>query len=314
MIFSIPGFGTVVTGTLLNGSLNQGNEIEILPARHKGRIRGLQTHKKKEEFASPGSRTAVNVSGINVDDIRRGDVLAYPDQYQSTRRIDVSFRLLPDVTLPIKHNMNVKLFIGAAESLARVRVLGTDAIQPGEEGWLQIEMEEPMVAVRKDRYIIRRPSPGETLGGGEVLDPHPARRHKRFSKEVLSRLVLYRQGTPEDLLLQASSRLGIALGKDLFPQSGLSEVQYQQSLKALVENGKLVSLSKPSAAVQDQIIISQQQWEKDKRQVTDLLQEYHHRFPLRRGMPREEIKSRMKKTARMFNAQMDTWRESGVLV
>ncbi|MDO9348938.1 MAG: selenocysteine-specific translation elongation factor, partial [Anaerolineales bacterium] len=117
-VFSIPGFGTVVTGTLTDGRLNLGEEVVILPTGLRGRVRGLQTHKKKEEIALPGSRTAVNISGVNVDQIRRGEVIAHPGQYHPTRMLDVRFRLLPDVSGPLRHAGEVKLFIGTSETIA----------------------------------------------------------------------------------------------------------------------------------------------------------------------------------------------------
>jgi len=179
-VFSIAGFGTVVTGTLRDGKLKVGDEVEILPRTLHGRIRGLQTHKQKENIAIPGSRTAINITGVSTDQIQRGDVVAHIGDYGSTRRLDVRFRLLPDASAVLKHNLEVKLFIGSAEVLARVRTLGKDRLSQGEEGWLQLETKEPVVAVRGDHYILRRPSPGETIGGGLVVEPNPKGRHKRF--------------------------------------------------------------------------------------------------------------------------------------
>ena len=158
-VFSISGFGTVVTGTLLDGVLHPGDEVEILPAGVRGRVRGLQNHKRKVETAFPGSRTAVNISGVEVDQIHRGNVVSKPGLYKLTRRLDVHFSLLKDVSTPMRHNTRVKFFLGSAEVSARVRLLGLDELLPGQVGWLQIETEEPVVTVRGDRYILRRPLP-----------------------------------------------------------------------------------------------------------------------------------------------------------
>jgi selenocysteine-specific elongation factor len=138
-VFTIAGFGTVVTGTLVDGQLHVGEEVEVLPSGRRGRIRGLQTHKQKEETAIPGGRTAANISGITVDQVQRGDVLAQPGDYTPTRRLDVRFRLLPDASLAIAHNAEVKLFIGSAEVVARLRLLGSDELLPGDSGCLQLE-------------------------------------------------------------------------------------------------------------------------------------------------------------------------------
>jgi selenocysteine-specific elongation factor len=184
-VFSMSGFGTVVTGTLSDGHLSIGDEVEILPSEQRGRVRGLQTHKKKEETAIPGSRTAVNISGVETESIRRGEVVIHPHQYQATRRVDAHLRLLKDVSTAIKHNSEVKLFVGASETIATLRLLGTQELAPGENGWIQLELRDPIVAVRGDRYILRRPSPGETLGGGAIIDHQPKGRHTRFDEEVL---------------------------------------------------------------------------------------------------------------------------------
>src|SRR5260221_8361703 len=187
-VFTMSGFGTIVTGTLSDGHLSVGDEVEILPGGLKGRIRGLQTHKKKEDTAIPGSRTAVNISGVNTEQIQRGDVITHPNQYQATRRLDARFRLLKDVSTSLKHRDEVKFFVGTSETIATLRILGTEQFGPNEEGWIQLELREPVVAVRGDRYILRRPSPSETLGGRVIIDHQPEGRHKRFDEEVLKSL------------------------------------------------------------------------------------------------------------------------------
>ena len=154
-VFSMSGFGTIVTGTLLDGQLALGDEVEVLPSGQKGRVRGLQTHKRKEERAIPGSRTAVNISGVDTDTIQRGEVVVHPGQYQATRRVDVRVRLLKDVSSPLKHNSEVKVFVGASEAIASLRLLGTEELHPGEEAWIQLELRDPVVAVRGDRYSRR---------------------------------------------------------------------------------------------------------------------------------------------------------------
>ena len=203
-VFSMSGFGTVVTGTLSDGHLTVGDEVEILPSGLKGRMRGLQTHKKKEETAMLGSRTAVNISGIDTELIQRGEVVVHPNQYQPTRRIDARFRLLKDASSSIKHGDEVKFFVGASETIATLRLLGTEELLPGEEGWIQLELRDPVVTVRGDRYILRRPSPSETLGGGVIVDHQPKGRHKRFDEDMLKSLESLTQGSPADILFEAA--------------------------------------------------------------------------------------------------------------
>jgi selenocysteine-specific elongation factor len=156
-VFSMSGFGTVVTGTLMDGHFSVGDDVEILPAGQAGRIRGLQTHRKKEEQALPGTRTAVNISGLSAEQIQRGGVVVRPNQYQPTRRLDARFRLLKDASAALKHGDEVKFFVGASEAMATARILGVEELKPGSEGWLQLELRQPVVTVRGDRYILRRP-------------------------------------------------------------------------------------------------------------------------------------------------------------
>ena len=133
-VFTMSGFGTVVTGTLSDGHFSLGDEVEILPSGQRGRIHGLQTHNKKEDTAVPGSRTAVNISGVEAESVHRGDVVAHIGLYQPTRRLDARFRLLNDASMSIRHGEEVKFFIGASETIARLRLLGREKLDPGQEG------------------------------------------------------------------------------------------------------------------------------------------------------------------------------------
>jgi selenocysteine-specific elongation factor len=304
-VFTIAGFGTVVTGTLSDGTLHIGDEVEILPKGLKGRIRGLQTHKRKEEVAVPGSRTAINLSGITVEQIRRGDVITHPHTFQPTSRLDVRFRLLPDASHPLRHNSQVKFFIGASEIMARLRLLGRDEIQPGEEGWLQVELTEPVIAVRGDRYVLRRPSPGETIGGGFVVDPHPVRRYKRFSTDTMKRLEALAQGTPAEILLQSLTSLGAAPLKEVISRSSLGESDIDQAIQELVSNRHLFLIERGTESLrsgQDRLVASKSYWEHICSLALAEVGGYHKVNPLRRGMPREELRSRLKASPRLFSA------------
>ena len=322
-VFSIAGFGTVITGTLSDGHLNLGDEVEILPSRIRSRIRGLQTHKQSEERALPGSRTAVNFSGLSIDEIHRGDVVAHPGTYQATQRLDVNFRLLPDVSQPLKHDAMVKLFIGATESMARLRLLGSEALKPGETGWLQLETNLPVVAVRGDRFILRRPSPGETLGGGAIIDAHPKRRHKRFSETTIQRLEALAKGTPTDVLLQSLLSSGTITLSDLITQSHLDQPIAQSALQELSDQGLLFNLNQSqSTSVNDyqpkDWLISRTHWEQMADISIQACAKYHQAYPLRRGMPKEELKSRLKKASRndtsVLNVIMQRLIQQGKLI
>ena len=315
-VFTIAGFGTVVTGTLLDGHLSLGDEVEILPGGVHGRVRSLQTHKKKENTAVPGSRTAVNISGVELDQVQRGEVLTLPGRYHASQRLDVHFRLLPDASAPLRHSSEVKFFVGAAEVIARARLLGVEELKPGDEGWLQLELTAPVVVVRGDRYILRRPSPGETLGGGVVVDPQPARRHRRFDSALLARLEALRHGSPADVLLQAGLALGAAPVRDLVVRSRLAQDAAEAAIQELLAENLLIQLEEgqkihPNV---DLLVIPRSLWEVQTRRAENELEQYHLVYPLRRGMPREELKSRLKYTPRLFNAAMRHWIAGSSLV
>lgn len=314
-IFTMTGFGTIVTGTLTDGHFKLGDEVEILPGNIHGRIRGLQTHNQKVEKALPGNRTAINISGIDVNQIRRGSVVTLPGQYRESSMLDVHFRLLPDASTSLKHYSEAKLFLDTAEVLANVRVLGSEELIPGEEGWLQLELHEPLVASRGDHYILRRPSPGETIGGGIVVDPHPKDRHKRHSKEILDNLQALLTGSPEDVLLQASSALGPSPLKDVVQRARLVQEQADKAVFTLIEQGKLVLLEEGKEDLDSDILVTTGlQWEDLSSRAIEIVESYHQHFPLRRGLPREELKSRLKVTTRVSIAVIHKLVETHKLV
>ncbi len=314
-VFTMQGFGTVVTGTLIDGRLRVGEEVELLPGGLRGRVRGLQTHKHKEETAQPGSRTAVNISGIDVEQVRRGDVLAHPGRYRATGRFDAFFRLLPDASTPLHHSSEVKVFAGAAEVLGRVRLLGVEELRPGEEGWLQLELRDPLVVVRGDRYILRRPSPGETLGGGVVVDISPTRRHKRFDAAVLKRLATLLQGSPADVLLQALFAQGIGALKDAVVRARLSTEQAALAVAELLENSELIAVENGALTPTSDVLVAPAgYWREISERIMAETSAYHAAHPLRRGIPREELKSRSRLTPRAFSAALRAWVNAGLLV
>lgn len=300
-VFKIAGFGTVVTGTLLDGSLHVGDEIELIPGNLKGRIRGLQTHKSHVETAQPGSRTAINISGLDANQIDRGVVVSHLGKINSTRRLDVHFRLLPDVAHPLEHDQDVKLFIGAAEVMARVRLIGTQIMKPGDEGWLQIEPVAPIAAVKGDRYILRRPSPSETLGGGVILDPNPARRYKRFDDETLKRLKALTEGTPEDVILEYLERSKISIFSEIVNNTGMQKEIALESIINLLGNGDLIPLGKNESITESSKLASSSVWERMEKDLIASIRIYHSENPLRRGMSREELKSKIELDNKTFS-------------
>jgi selenocysteine-specific elongation factor len=281
--------------------------VEILPRKLEGRIRGLQTHKQKEEKAQPGSRTAVNITGISVDQVQRGDVVVHPETYQATNMMDVWCTLLKDADAPLNHNTEVKLFLGAAEVMARVRLLGVQQLEPGGEAFLQLMLKEPVVALRQDRFIIRRPSPAATIGGGQVIDPHPQHRHKRFNSNRIEELESLLVGTPQEILLQTAQKLGAASAQYLIKGSGLEAKEADEALKLLVDKGVIQELKGKKILITS--TLQQQFTDKILMKITA----YHRRFPLRLGMPREQLKSETNLNADVFDALVLQLTDSGKL-
>jgi small GTP-binding protein domain len=243
-VFTLSGFGTVVTGTLLDGSFSLGDEVICLPGGKTGRIRGLQNHNRKLQKVIPGYRTAINLNNLSKEDINRGDVIALPATYKPTTRMDASIRLIREAITELKHNMSLKVFAGASETLARVRLLGVEALKPGEEGFVQLELEEPLVAIRGDHYVLRLPSPAATIGGGVILDTQPTRRYRRFDEVTLTRLEQLRVGKRADLVMQALDRLNVSNLASLTSLTSLSEAELENQLTELEDAGEVIFLSK----------------------------------------------------------------------
>jgi len=311
-VFTIPGFGTVVTGTLSDGTLSTGQEVEIQPSGLRARIRGLQTHKQKIEQAVPGSRVAVNLTGVSKDEVSRGEVLTAPGWLRPTTLVDCYLRYLSDAPAPLKHDAPVSFFSGAAETPAWVRLLGTRVLPPGEEGWVQIRLANPVALVKGDRFIIRQPSPSVTIGGGVVVNPFPGRRHRRFRPEVIERLETLAHGTPEEIMLQNLERQQPSEARALLDRSSLSRPQAEEALRALVSEGQVLvldgslSTDDPRVLPGGSFLVTRSGWGAMRERMEALLGEYHRQFPLRSGMPREEVKSRMARniptlSPRLFN-------------
>lgn len=314
-VFTLSGFGTVVTGTLSDGSFSTGDEVEILPGGQRGRVRGLQTHGRKQEVARPGARTAINISGAAAAEIQRGQVVVHPGRYQAVRRLDARFQLLKDASTPLQHGMEVKFFSGASESMAMLRLLGTESLQPGESGWIQLELRSPVVAVRGDRYILRRPSPGETLGGGVVVDHQPAGRHKRFDAQVLKSLESRLKGSPADVLYEAALAVGLAPLREITARSRLEGTDAQEGLEGLLKDARMVLLEEGAPSPASELLAAARPvWDSLTAKALETLAAHHASLPLRNGIPREELKSRLKLEGRGFQALLRSLTGMGQVV
>lgn len=305
-IFSLSGFGTVVTGTLLDGSLRIGDEIDIQPGSMVGRIRGLQTHKTKIDIAYPGSRVAVNLVGIDRDELHRGQVVASRGLLRETRLVDVFYRHLDNADSPLLHNAEIKFFVGAAEVTARARIIGQEEISPGQEGWIQFALNEPIATTRGDRFIVRRPSPGATLGGGRVLDPHPGRRHRRFREDVIARYKALTDGSADELLLNTLSRLGPLQQSILIEKAGLNAEDAQTSLQTLIADGQIIGIGK--------LLIASSTWNSLLDRAIETLKAFHREAPLRAGIEREQLRGRLHISPPVFNVLLQSLTETGHII
>lgn len=279
--FSVTGFGSVTTGTLSSGQVQPGDTLELMPAAVTTRVREVQVHGQSVETAFAGQRAALNLTGVSIDQLPRGSVLGTPGLFRATDRFDVKLQLLESAPRPIKFRDPVHFYLGTSRAVARVVLLDREELQPGEEALLQLVLDQPLLAYRGDRFIVRSYSPMLTIGGGTVIDTEP-QKHKRFRKEVIQRL--------EDLAagdlgfwLQKLAELGVARLRDLEKQTGTGRAQLLQGLEALQLSGQVDLLA-------EQWLVAERlrSWIQQLPQlVTDYLQQNH----LRHGMPRATLHS-----------------------
>ena len=294
-VFVLSGFGTVVTGTLSGGTLSVGDAVAVQPGDKAGRVRGLQSYKREVETALPGSRVAVNVAGINSVDIQRGDVLALPGRMQPTLLADAHFTQVSDAARPLAHNAEVKVFCGAAEALATVRLLDADTLAPGESGWLQLRLRKPLPLTRGDRFILRCPSPAETIGGGIVVNAQPGKRYKRMQPDIIAELETRLHGSPgEQLALAATGREPAPL-LELGATLGFSD----DALNAALEEALAAGLAR---AIPGAGIWSSESWRRLAERIAAELRHYHAVNPLRLGMSRAELRSRARTSLALLDA------------
>ncbi|HUV88194.1 MAG TPA: SelB C-terminal domain-containing protein, partial [Anaerolineae bacterium] len=283
----------------------------------KARVRGLQTHKQKVNRTAPGGRVAMNLTGVSKADLKRGDVITTVGWLRPTVLVDVQLHYLPDAPHPLRHNTQLKFFSGSAETLARVRLLGQDRLPPGQTGWAQLQLQDPIALVKGDRFIVRTPSPATTVGGGLVVDPHPGRKHRRSRPEVVARLETLSRGSPAELLLEALERRGPTPARELLSASGLGEAG-RQTLAQLIDSEQVVVLGAPASRKQEleggnPLVVAQAWWTVLAEQMSRELATYHRQFPLRPGMGREALRSGLRLEGKVFNAVMARAAADGLL-
>ena len=288
--FTISGFGTVVTGTLIDGTLTVGQEIELAGSGQRARVRGLQSHKTKVDATDPGVRLAVNLSGLSKDEVERGEILTIPGWLKPTYRLDARLRMVKNAPNPLKHNQGVTFHLFTSEASARVRLLDADRLTAGQEGWVQLLLADPLPVVKGDFFVIR--SSEDTLGGGQIVDPNPRRRYRRFDDDVIDRLMTLDQGTGGDIIISVAEQWGPCDMTTLSQRTNLSQEEVTERVSQLTEEGHLVSLGEFGGDA-DAVVYSAQGWDILKSKVASALQLYHTQYPLRHGVPAQEIRSRL---------------------
>ena len=288
--FTMAGFGTVVTGTLLDGELRVGEEVEVAPTGARARIRGLQTHRRALETAVPGSRVAVNLSGIDKDALARGMVLARPGTLPATTALAVRIAVLPGASAALAHDEEVKVHVGTAEVMAKVSVLEGDAIDAGSAAWAQLRLADPVAAAVGDRLVIRRPSPSETIGGGAIADLAPARARRRADTVA----ALERRAAPSALPRLLASLDVPRTPAEAGERSGLDAAERDAAVAEALASGEAVALA--------DALVARPVFEAFATHVLRVCAQGHRRAPLRAGVPREEVRTAVGLPAKRFAA------------
>ena len=311
-VFTVAGFGTVVTGTLIDGELHLGQELEVQPGGLKARVRGLQSHRKKLETIPAGTRTAVNLGGLAVEDLRRGQVLGAPGTLKATRALDARLRLIREAK-SLRHNAEVSFHTGAAETLGKLSLLDRDELQPGDEAWVQVRLQDPVALARGDLFILRLPSPSMTVGGGTVVEAH-ARRHRRRQPAILRQLEVLAQGTPEEIVLERLCSREPTDVDSLVQRTGLAAAEARQALANLLEASDVVLLDHTDGESRfdgRSFVVSSAGWQRVTAQVGVLLSAFHKGYPLRRGLPKEELRTRLGAEPRLFVRELELLKSQG---
>jgi selenocysteine-specific elongation factor len=288
-VFTMKGFGTVVTGTMISGSLSLGETIQVLPSGLEGKVRNLQVYGRSVEKAVAGERAAVNLQGIETSAIERGDVLIRPNTLSPTRLIDAHLEYLPDAPRPLKHRTKQRFHVGTTLTNTSIFLLDRDELAPGETGYVQLRLERPVVVLPQDRFVIRGSSAIQTIGGGVILDGHPGK-HKRFSPSVVADLSLFKDGTREQALRQHIDHSGVAgiTLEELLKRVEMSSSDVQSIIGKMAERGDLLVMDSEKLKV-----IANGSYQMLRGRALAQLGEFHQRFPMKSGLSKEELRTKL---------------------
>lgn len=289
-VFSISGFGTVVTGTLISGTIKEGDNCEVYPGCLKTKVRGLQVHDSPVDVAECGQRVAMNLANVKTDQVKRGDVIAKPGSLRPSMMVDCRLSYLKDAPRPLNNRDRVRIYHGTSEILGRVVLLDKDEVNPGEDALIQIRLEEEMAARRGDKYVIRSYSPMITIGGGTILNPVPSK-HKLHDTKAVEELLVMEKGDPEFIIEQVIKKcLRTFPGRaQVELKSGKGIPDIEGVLKTLVDKKKIIGLPGSEGLV----YIHAGEFTAIKEEIESILSDFHRANPLKQGIKKEEIKSRV---------------------
>lgn len=289
-VFSISGFGTVATGTLISGMIREGDQCELYPEGIKTKIRGIQVHEKSVKEAYAGQRVAINLANIKTGEIDRGNVISKPDAMKNSVMLDCRLKYLKDAERPLKNRDRVRIYHGTSEILARVVILDKEIINPGESGLIQLRLESNIAARRGDKYVMRSYSPMHTIGGGTILEPNPAK-HRALDQGVIDELLLKEKGSPEEVVEQTISKYSSSYLKmeDIIRLAGKGIANIEDIINKLVTQNRiyLIKLNEGNVYIHRNFI------EELKIKSTELLENFHKNNPLKAGISKEEFKTRI---------------------
>jgi len=287
-VFTMKGFGTVITGTLLSGTISTDQEIELLPRGIKTKVRGLQSHNQAAQRSIAGQRTAVNLQGVEKDQLSRGDTIVNARFFTPTRTLDAKLKLLAQAPRGLKTNSRIRFYNTTQEAIGRITIIGAHSVAPGEEAFVQLRFEQPVIVQHGDRFILRFYSPMETLGGGMVLDPHPRRHKQKTMEESLKNLGVLEKGTTEDILALLISGKGLA---------GMEENELIGAVTAdkPVIASALAALSRKKLVLRiDNLFVHIARFGAIEKSIIELLGRYHKDNPLKSGLDKEELKGMLR--------------------
>jgi len=298
-VFTMKGFGTVITGTLASGKVSVGDTVMIYPKKTSTKIRGIQVHNSPVESARAGMRTAINFQGLDLDEVNRGDVIALPDTLKPSYLVDASFTYLKSNPRALKNRSKIRFHAGTAELHGNLILLDQEQVEPGETALVQIRLDTPVTCVKDDRFVLRSETPVRTVGGGVILNPIP-KKHKRLKENISEGLASITAGDIEagiDFQVEQTGYSGISFD-DLKLMTNLSEKKLDSIMSKLLSDRKAVQVDK-----ENRIYIHEKTLNSFNDKVLALLSNYHKLNPLKNGMPKEELKSKFPDFAggRFFN-------------